>query len=47
MDKQKIAKIVVKGVLGLGVSALIGTTIKAETKVGDAIDAYFQSKTAQ
>lgn len=45
VNQQKIVKIVVKGALGLGVSALIGATIKTESKIGDVIDQYFASKT--
>lgn len=44
MNKQKLAKIAVKGVLGLGISALIGATIKQETKIQDIIDGYFTPK---
>lgn len=42
MDKNKIAKLVVKGVIGLAVSAAIGTMIKTEKAVGTAIDEYFK-----
>jgi hypothetical protein len=45
MDHQRLVKIAVKATLGLGVSALIGATIKQETKIQDVIDNYFQSKT--
>lgn len=46
MNQQKIIKIVVKGALGLGVSALIGATIKTENKIGAVIDTFFENKNA-
>lgn len=44
MNKAKLAKIVVKTVLGFGVSAAIGYTIKGEKLAGVKIDNYFDSK---
>jgi len=44
MNKQTLVKTAVKLTLGLGVSAIIGSTIKAETKVQDALDAFFESR---
>jgi hypothetical protein len=40
----KYVKFAVKGVLGIGVSALIGATIKQEAKIADLIDSHFASK---
>lgn len=44
MDKAKVAKFVVKGVIGITVSAAIGSMIKMEKGVGLKIDEYFNSK---
>jgi len=40
----KIMKLIVKGALGLAVSATIGTMIKTEKNIGVHIDEYFNSK---
>lgn len=44
---QKLIKMVVKGALGFGVSALIGYTMKAERKIEERIDKHFDEKTEQ
>jgi hypothetical protein len=41
---QKLVKIAVKAGLGLAVSALIGATVKCETRAQDSIDAFFAAK---
>lgn len=41
MNKQMLAKIVVKGAVGLVVSAGIGYAIKGERVLGAKIDEYF------
>lgn len=38
----KLAKLLVKGALGLAVSAAIGYTIKMENKLGERIDEHFE-----
>lgn len=40
-NKQNVARLVVKGALGLAISASIGYAIKAEKFLGVRIDEYF------
>lgn len=44
MIQPRVAKLVIKGVFGLAVSALIGYTIKMEHKVDDKIDEYYDKE---
>jgi hypothetical protein len=44
---EKIVKTIVKGVLGLAFTAAIGYTVKAERKIQDRIDDYYDAKTEQ
>lgn len=46
MDKAKLTKIVVKGVIGLSVSTIIGSMIKMEKTLGTQIDEAFGNKTS-
>ncbi len=44
MKNPRFAKMITKGIFGLGVSALIGVMIKMEYRVDDKIDAHFDRK---
>jgi hypothetical protein len=44
--KPEIAKMAVKGAIGLVFSAAIGYIVKAEHKIDDRIDAHYASKDA-
>lgn len=44
MKHPHFAKIVTKGIFGLGVSALIGILIKMEYQIDDKIDAHYDRK---
>ena len=46
MNKNTIAKSLVKGGIGIAVSALIGAMIKLEKNVDTRIDAHFAAKNA-
>ena len=40
----KLIKLVITGVIGLGTSALIGSIVKTEIKLGEAIGEHFTKK---
>lgn len=44
---EKLVKMIVKGALGLAVSALIGQMIKAEKEIEKRIDDYYDENTEQ
>lgn len=44
MDKQKLAKIVVKTAIGMVGSLAIGTLIKGERLAGSKVDAFFEGR---
>lgn len=43
----KLAKMIVKGALGFGISALIGYTIKMEKKIEERVDQHYDAKAEQ